>query len=260
MQKFLGLWDIHCGWEFQGSDKKIVPTHDENSIKIALDFAQDFKPDVIVFGGDQINCAPISHWNKSFPGRIGNFTIKDELDYFSDVVLAGLRFKHKVRRIWHTGNHEEWFNQLMDKNPGMLGLVTLESYLQLEKRGFECYDSGEASQVGKLKCIHGDTVPGGVNMARTAALRYGANIRMGHYHTNQVYTLHNPLDNGDVKNVVVVPCLANRGPHYGGNAPNNHVNGFQYGYIQDSGDFNDYTVIIANGQCVVEGMKYGKFL
>ncbi len=260
MERYLQIADVHAGWEFvhRRGHREVQTTHDEPSIKIALEFANDFQPDTIVFSGDQINCAPVGHWNANFPGRNGMFRLKDELDYFNDVVLAGFRSKKKVRRIWHRGNHEKWFTDLLERYPGLDGLTSIEQYLRLEARGFEIYDYGEASQVGKLKFVHGDKIPGGVNVARIAALRHNTNLRFGHFHTFQAYTLHNPLEVTDVKTCVSVPCLANRGPEYGGNAVNNHINGFGYGYIDEpTGNYSDYVAIIANGSVVVEGKKYG---
>jgi hypothetical protein len=258
MDKFIGLWDLHCGWEYKsvGGERVIQPTMNEKAIKLAIDFAHDFKPNIILFGGDQINCAPVSHWNKGSIGKIGTFTLKDELDWFNDVVLGQLKFKNKVRRIWHRGNHEKWFEDVLDSNPGIRGLVSLESYLQLDKRGFEIYDYGEASRIGKLYNVHGDNIPGGINVARTAASRYGCNLRFGHYHTYQVYTLHNPIDNNDIKTAVSNPCLAIKGPSYGNNAPNTNINGWSFGYVQENGDFNDYVAVIANEKVVVEGRLY----
>ena len=258
MEKFISLYDIHSGWEYKSisGEQKIVPTMNETAVKLALDFAQDFKPDTILFGGDQINCAPISHWNKDSIGKIGNFTLKDELDWFNDTVLGGLKFKNKVRRIWHRGNHERWFEDLLNRNPGLRGMTNLEGYLGLEKRGFEIYDYGECSTIGKIHNIHGDVLPSGVNVARTAALRYGRNIRFGHFHTYQAYTLHNPLDNADIKTSVCVPCLASRGPQYGGNVPNNHINGWSYGYVQDNGNFSDTVALVVNDQVIINGEIY----
>ena len=259
MDKYIAFYDVHCGWEHAHvkGERVIVPTMNEQAIKIALDFAQDFQPNIIVMGGDQINCAPVSHWNEAHPGRVGQFTLKDEMDYFNDTILSSLRFKHRVRRIWHRGNHEKWLTDLLDKHPGLMGLVSIEEYLGLVKRGWEIYDYGEHSTVGKLNFIHGENVPGGVNIARNAALRYQTNLRMGHFHTHQTYTLHNPLDQTDIKNVIVSPCLSTRGPQYGNNAPNNHVNGFLWGYILDNGNFSDSAALIADGQVVLNGRVYG---
>lgn len=258
MEKFIALFDIHMGWELKRvrGEQVVVPTMNEKAIKIALDFANDFKPDIIIFGGDQLNCKPISHWDKHSPGRIGNFTVKDELDAFNDIVLDKLRFKHKVRRIWHKGNHEAWMDQLLDSNPGIKGLVSIESYLGLPRRGFELYDSGEVSQTGKINWLHGDIIPGGVNVARVGALRFNSNIRFGHYHCYQTYTLHNPVDVTDVRTSTSLPCLASRSPDYGQNAPNQWVNGFSYGWIKDNGNFNDYVVVIADDCAVIDGREY----
>lgn len=258
MERYVALYDIHAGWEWMHvkGTRVVKPTMDEKAIDIALDFINDFKPTVIIFGGDQINCGPISHWNNDYPGRIGSFTLKDELDYFSDVILSKIKFKHKTRKIWHRGNHERWVSDLLDKYPGLMGLVSIEQYLQLNKRNFEVYDYGEYSGVGKLKFIHGENVPGGINIARNAALRYNTNLRMGHFHTYQVYSMFNPLDVLDIKNVIVSPCLSTRGPQYGNNTPNNHVNGFLYGYINDDGNFSDGAIIIADNKTVVNNKAY----
>ena len=61
--KFVALFDLHVGREYRFDGTKIVwnQTHDDNLIKLACDFIEDFKPDVLIYGGDQSHALSTTH-------------------------------------------------------------------------------------------------------------------------------------------------------------------------------------------------------
>ena len=258
MLRYVWNFDNHIGheWKEEKGKRVLRPTYNAKATAAWVEFVQDFKPDIVGFGGDQLNCGPVSHWRNVGENEMGR--LQEEFEMFEDLVLgpAVLRRKH-VRRIWHMGNHCVWLEDIVNKNPGLRGLVSIERELKLNERGFEVYSQGEVSKIGKCYFAHGDVIPGGINMARTAAMRYGHSIRFGHFHTYQVYTMHTPVSSDEIKSAMCVPCLANVAPQYGQNAPNNWANGWLYGEVDErTGMFWDHVVLWVGGKARVNGREY----
>ncbi len=254
--KFAAFYDLHIGWERrEGRNKE---THNKAALKLALDFCKDYRPDIVILGGDQVNFGPVSHWNHGKPRNVEGLRVKDELDALEDLFLAPLEatLPPKARKIWHYGNHEKWFDDFICTNPALEGLTGIDEYLRIKKRGWETYSYGAISKVGKLRFTHGDTIGGGVNLARNAALRYLCNIRFGHHHTYQAYTLHSQTEDREVKTAVSIPCLCSRAPSYQQNAPNSWVNGWLQGFVWPDGTFLDSVSLIVKGKALVGDKIY----
>lgn len=251
-KKFLALFDTHFGWERKrfGRESKVVPTHNTEAITAALEFARDFRPDIIVLGGDQLNFAPISHWNKTNFWSNEGGRIKKEMDALDEILLKPIEaMAPKARKIWMDGNHEVWLQDFIEANPAVEGLIEPCNYLRLEDRGWEMLGQGEMLKLGKLGVVHGDRIRG-ANPAIKAAAKYQQNIRSGHHHGFGAFTMYNPVDSKDIKTSISVPCLAMVNPVYGKNEPNMHLNGFLYGWVWPDGRYTDYVVVMANNTFV----------
>ena len=261
MKKFLALFDLHVGKEYIDTKGKLVlqDTHNERAIKAVLEFSKDFKPDVLILGGDQINAGPCSHWNHGKPRLVEGFRIKDEMDRLDELVLTPFEktLAKKNRKIFLIGNHEVWIRDFVNENPGVEGLVEPENYLSLTKRKYEIYSQGEIATVGKLNFVHGDVVlgRGGANPATKLVMAYQRNIRAGHLHTYSAAVLESPVDRQDYHTGVVVPSLSTRCPAFIKYNPNKFINGFLYGYFWSDG-FSDEVVIVNKNEFVVGGKKY----
>jgi len=265
--KFVALFDVHVGWEWaQTGGKRVVrPTHNEPAIRATLDFVQDFAPDVLIFGGDQINCGPVSHWLKGKPRLVEGFRLKTEFDKFQtlfhDVLCGG------AENVWLDGNHEAWIHQLVDEQPGLEGMVEAHSYLggsgvwkHIVSQG-EMYQLAHGARKAKLYFVHGDSVLQARQYrspARALVEAYNRNIRAGHVHTYDAYTKKSPIDKQDYHSGVIVPALASRDPYYVKSAPSNFMHGFEYGWFWPDGEFTDNIVVINRGQFTVNGKRYGK--
>lgn len=259
-KKFVALFDMHIGWEWQliGGKRVERPTHNAAAIKATLDFVQDFVPDVVILGGDQINCGPVSRWNKGKPRLVEGFRLKDELDAFGDLVLS--RVDEIKTKIWMDGNHEAWVHLLVDETPGVEGMIEPAEYLRLRDCGWQLRSQGEMYNLGKLYFVHGDVVLQSRqyrNPAQTLVAAYNRNIRAGHVHTYASYTQVTPIDRQDYHTGVIVPALSARAPYYTKFNPSNFMNGFLYGYVWPDGGFTDYVVVINKNVFTVNGKKYG---
>lgn len=253
-QRFISLFDLHIGWERKrfGREAKLVRTHSPAAIASTMAFIKDFKPDRILLGGDEFNFAPISHWNKGKLWANTGGNIKREMDEFNELILGPLD-NVTAEKDLIMGNHNAWLLQFLDENPALEGLVEPENYLKLEERGWRITEQGGIVEMGKLAFIHGDTIKGNADPARSAMQMYGRNIRFGHFHTYKSYTHYNPVNARDVKTAIAVPGMCVRNPTYGKNAPNSWVQGFNFGYIWPDGRYSDYIVVMTDSGFVAPG-------
>lgn len=259
MERFLAVYDTHYGFEKRGS--RLSPLHDQRAIDVMLAFASDFKPHHLILGGDILDCGAVSHHNAGKPRKIEGLRLLKDSELAKQAMLDPLqrtvtRLKQGGnRRISIAGNHEDWVEDLIDKEPGLDGIVNPATLLGLE--AWENIPQGRGATLGpNLYFIHGDQIRGGEHAAKAAVLWCNRNVRLGHYHTHQTYTMTSAIDNELPKTGIVVPCLCTKDPKYNEGKPNKWNQGFLYGYLLPDGTFHDYVVTIIEGQAVVEGKIY----
>jgi hypothetical protein len=259
-RRFMAIYDAHSGWDRRLERGEWVsrPTFTMAAWRAAVRFAQEFCPTTVIYGGDQLNCGPISHWHKGRPILDEGFRLKDEMDYLEQHLLEPLEtVAGKAGKfVWLTGNHEQWILEHVSANPGLMGMVEPECYLGLKDKKYHIYSQGEIYRDGKLNFVHGDVVfkrGAGVNPALTLVSKYRRNIRCGHIHSFSSASLSTAIDAKDYHTGVVVPALSSRNPAYNQTMPNNHLHGFLWGYIWPDGTFNDSVAIINNGKVTYNG-------
>lgn len=232
--------------------------HDERSVNAMLAFAQDFKPHVWIEGGDQLDLGAISHHNKENQLSIEGLRIDRDAEAYRTQVLNVIEKEIDPETlVWMEGNHEYWLHMLLEKNPGLEGFVSFDNLLDLSYNGWQSVGQGGEVRLGKLSFVHGDRISGGAdNKAKAGVLNYHRNIRFGHFHTYQSYTMHSPVDATLTKTGISVPALTKRNPAYGRNTANKWAIGFNYGYVFEDQTYTDYTPIIINGRFATNGKVY----
>jgi UDP-2,3-diacylglucosamine pyrophosphatase LpxH len=253
MTKYAMLTDVHFGFERRSGHK--VALHDPRAFAVAHQFLQDFKPDVLILGGDILDCGVISHHNHGKPGRTEGFRLLSDAKECVQEILNPLEALKAKKQVYITGNHEDWLTDLTDLEPALGGIVDLKTILNLGNR-WELVEQGGYYNLGKLTFIHGDQLSGGEHVAKAAVTTYEKSIRFGHFHTAQMFTKTSPIDTKFAKTGVAVPCLCTRSPNYTAGRPNRWTQGFQWGYVFPDGCYSDYTTIIVNGRTVVNGKIY----
>ena len=254
MKKFIATYDLHWGYERRNGHK--VPLHDLKAWRSVLKFAEEFKPDTWIMGGDIIDCGVISHHNHGKPGATEGLKLIADVRECRDEVIAPVeKIVGKGNLVYLIGNHEDWLTDLTDQIPALEGLIDLKTLLKLSDK-WQLIPQGGAYKLGKLTFIHGDTVKGGEQVAKAAVTNYERSIRFGHFHTYQAFTKATPFDYRNAKTGIAVPCLCTKQPKYGEGNPNRWSQGFLYGYITEGGNFSDSVVIILDGECVVNGRVY----
>lgn len=252
MEKFIALYDVHYGYERRGGHKTAL--HDLKALKVALDFAKDFKPDHVILGGDILDCGAISHHNHGKPGAVEGFRLLGDAKELRTTLIDPLEKLGAKSLTYITGNHEKWLDDLVERVPALEGIVDVNAVLHLDK--WKVVPQGGLHKLGKLVFIHGDQVRGGEHSAKCATVAYESNVRFGHHHTYQVYTKTSAVEaNGHTG--IAVPCLCKKNPKYGGGAPNRWMQGFLWGYVGGPENmFNDYVTVIVNGKATINGKLY----
>ena len=252
-KRFIATFDQHYGFQRRNGHK--YPIHDEAAWGAVVEFAKDFKPHTWIHGGDLIDCASISHWNKGKPGQTEGMRLLRDAEEGRKIYLDPVEaIVGKGDLIYITGNHERFLTDLIDEMPSLEGFVDLDHLLHLNR--WDVIPQGGGYALGKLYFVHGDQLKGGEHIAKAAVTTYERNIRFGHYHTAQTFTKTSPIDAKLGKTGVAVPCLCSKDVVYGKGQPNRWVQGFQWGYVHDDGMFSDYTSIITNGQFTALGRTY----
>lgn len=241
--KFAFLTDLHFGYERKSGHK--VALHDLDAFYCTLQYLQDFKPDIIIIGGDWLDCASISHHNHGKPGRTEGMRLYSDALECRKLTLEPLEALDS-KLVYIIANHESWIDDLTDDQPALSDLVDLKKLLSLSK--WTIIPQGGYFNLGKLTFIHGDQLSGGEQVAKAAVTSYERNIRFGHFHTFQAFTKNSPIDVKLAKTGIAVPSLCTKGPKYGESKPNRWVQGFLSGYVHSDGTFNDYVSIITNGK------------
>lgn len=252
MRTFAFLTDLHYGYERRHGHK--VPLHDIRAFNAAYGFLKDFKPDILIVGGDFLDCGAVSHHNKGAKRSTEGLRLLADATDLRREVLAPLEALKADKMVYIVGNHEDWIEDLIEENPGIEGLVDLRKMLGLEK--WQVVPQGGYYNLGKLTFMHGDQLSGGEHVAKAAVVAWERSVRFGHVHTFQTYTKVSPIDEKLGRTGVAVPCLCSKGPKYGEGKANRWVQGFNYGYIHSDGSYNDYVAIITNGRTTVHGKVY----
>jgi hypothetical protein len=256
VKKFLSWFDIHYGFDRRGGHK--YPSHNPKALAAVLKFADDFKPDYMTLGGDQLDLRVISHWTKKSKLSMEGLRLRDDFVGFKTEVLDPLNrvLPEKCSKRVHVGNHEAWVHQFLDENPALEGLLDVDTHVGYTASGWTTYQQGQASRIGKLHIVHGDHVRG-TNIAKNALDMYEESVRFGHFHTYAAYTKQSALNVTHVKTGVAVPCLCSRVASYGKGAPNRWMTGFNLGYVFPDGTFTDTVVILINNRFAWNGRVYG---
>lgn len=230
-KKILFLYDLH------------VPEQSKKCIKIAKDFKDDFKPDIVVAGGDWMNVDQVDSFkNESEIDLKDEFAItKEYLDMFG--------VTHFLE-----GNHEERLRRvgLLDKR--LRTMVDLETNLELSKRNIQLYPyhpKRGVLKLGKLKAIHGFYT--NKYCAAKTAEAYGCCI-MGHSHRFQTYS---PKVSEKWSTGWSIGCLCNLNPEWTAkNGPNGWMQGFAYAYLHKNGNFDLTPVRIIGNKVIINNKEY----
>ena len=215
--------------------------------------------DKIVFLGDAMDMTPFSHWVKNMKRTMENKRIADDYKGFNKDILEPLaRANPDAEFIYILGNHENWAEMYVEYYPQLEGLVEPQHHIKLKDgREITWVEFSGIYSVGRLNFIHGTKLMKYV--AYHTALEYG-NVLCGHTHRLQSHAIVNPsLQTGTFK-AESIGCLCKTDPDFMKRmrgAKNDWAHAFNVAYVDKlTGLFNDYTIIINDGQFIFNGKKY----
>jgi len=208
------------------------PHHNKQLWANFLKLVRRTKPDVFIFGGDNMNMDAVDHWmheQKKLRKMEGKRVLAEYKGFESEMLTPLERALPKdCRKIWLDGNHEAWMELAIDKNSNGEGYWEIENNLHLKERGWETYKYGQYAKVGKMLFIHGQYTNQG--HAKKTVTVYEKNVVYGHDHTLQVFTKITPVDN-EPHTGMSVPCGCDMNPSFMRNRPSGWVNGFLVFYF-----------------------------
>lgn len=230
-----------------------IPFEDKLAVQAMLKFLSDFRPDLIILGGDIYDFYLVSDHDKD-PGRIQ--TLQDEFDSGQYLLKALGSLAPSV--VFMEGNHEQRLQRVMNRNPGLYKLRALDFRHAAElPEAWQCYPSQTHYRIGGLLVLHGDlrgrgtaikhAASGMLSKLRTSCI-FGHLHRFGtHYETDYSGTVRAGFANGHLSDVAEAKYIT---------APD-WQSGFSticFGASQDIFAVQQHLVI--DGRFIVDGREY----
>ncbi len=246
--KVLALPDLHIQTYPNGNGWKPDMSP---SAWAALDFGDDFKPDVTIILGDFMNFDIISDYTKKDVIHREGRRLKYDFILANQILDRIDRFT-KGEVVFLLGNHDVRLSMFISANPQLEGLIGLTYNLHLEKRDYIIMPENKVYKLGHARFVHGWYY--NLHHAKKTVLEMGDNIFYGHVHDVQSFSKSNP----DQKPIIgqSMGCLCDLNPEYKRNKPNRWVNAFGIFYFQANGNFTHYIPIIINGEFTYAGKFY----
>lgn len=238
-----------------------LPCHNIAALNAVKDFAKKNSERIegFVWMGDQLDLAEISHHTISKPGLRKRGALRANLEEMRGILREMEALMPKAKRVWINGNHERFVQKdLQETNPELDGMLDLEEWLGLRENGYTVVPQGGEYRIGKLTVIHGDTVGGGIYVARKAAEVYaGTNVVMGHVHFFSSHTRQSPASAESRWGAWTLGTLGVINPNYARNKANACVNGFGVVERFPDGAFNLFPIVVSRGRFAYGGRVYG---
>lgn len=234
----------------------LFDTHIPENISLypIFEFAKDFKPNILVLGGDMHDFGSVSHWLADQSKHLDKGIMIDNYQELRDVLLTPIAVAvgKKCRKIYLEGNHEYWIVKATAIDPNLRGYVELENNLPKE---FEIVPINKPFRAGdNLVYVHG--VYTNMYHARKHVDAFHTSVIYGHLHEIQSFSMVSPVDSEKFYKAQSIGCLCNLNPGYKKNRPNSWVHGFSYAYVDDDGSFSDIPVVIVKNRFWANGRRY----
>jgi predicted phosphodiesterase len=232
------------------------PHHEKKAMAAIVKFLADFKPDYLIYLGDQLSLDMVSFWTKDKPLLKEGQRLHYEYDGFDKEILSVHEkiVGKKCQKVWFVGNHEYRVQRYLEQTPELEGLLEAETYLKLKKRGFKVIEFNKIYELGKLMLIHG-WYYNRYHAAKTVE-QFENSVCYAHTHNPQEFFKVSPIDSSKYHGAFCLPCLCSLNPDYHKNKPNNWINGFGVVYLHEDGFFNLYKVIINKGKFIFNNKTY----
>jgi len=232
-----------------------IPVHNIPAIRSIHRLMEDVKFDGFRIVGDYMDMAPISHWNKHKRKTLETMRLRDDYNT-GNVVLDEFdkRLSQNCDKGFFWGNHEEWYNQLIEDLPVLDGLLNPTDELHLKERGYKVYDQqNHIEKKGRLYTTHG--IYATLYSVRAHIQAFKTNVLFFHTHR-----IESRSSNSPAKEIAIIGynggCLCNKNPEFLRNRPNTWSHGFAIVYYLPNGYFFVQNVRIIEGKFIYNGKLY----
>jgi len=245
------------------------PHYNHEAFQAVLKFIKWFKPNEVNLMGDAMNMDTVDHWKRD-KGNLKYFEgkrMKVEYEEFDKEILRPIEkaISKNCKKTYMGGNHEEWAEQFVEREPQFEGLVEPEICLRLKERNWEWIpytvrdkqsDTWKRGmkKYGKLTVFHGQYT--NKYHATKTASQFSGSVAYGHSHDRQMATSTTQDDYRSYHTAQSIGCLANLSPQFLKGRANKWVNSFGVLYVRKGGDFNLYVPIIIKGQFIYAGKLF----
>ncbi len=232
-----------------------VPEQNIPANKAILELMEDIKFDGFRIVGDFMDMGPISHWNEHKRKTLETQRLKEH--YVTGNVLLDeydTRLPKNCDKAYFWGNHEDWYNQLIEKMPVLEGMLNPTEELYLEKRGYKVYEKlNYIERIGRLSVTHG--VYANVHAVKKHIDEFKTNVLFFHTHRIGSRSSSSPA-----KEISLIgyngACLCNKNPDYLRNKPNKWSHGFVIVYYLPNGNFFVQNIRIIKGRFIYDSKLY----
>lgn len=188
--------DMQIGYFFDKKER-LVATHDEAAIDLALAMVEDIQPDLIVLVGDNLDLPEMGKYRLS-PAFIR--TTQPAIDYATELMFRIRAAAPNARCVWLAGNHEERLvNYVLDNASAAFGLrqgarpdsfpvLSVPHLCRLEESGVEFLEGYPANDFWvneRLRIIHGDRVKSNGSTAHVYLNNHKTSVIYGHIHRRE---------------------------------------------------------------------------
>ena len=168
-----------------------APLHDEAALRCVLRAIHDIQPSHVIVLGDAGEWDSVNHWQYKRKKRPPIEYILPKLEQDAEEVKKVLTMISEAckesKRVFITGNHEQWVNNFVDDYPFLQKEYSLPKLLGLRDLGYRTIPETDYFKLHDMYFHHGHAY-GGVNHGRNYQLKLNADICYGHFHTPMVYT------------------------------------------------------------------------
>lgn len=238
------------------------PEHDDAAFRAVLTFLKKNRKQIasVTLLGDAMDCGNISRHAEGKPRLKKRGGWKEDLDGFAEDILDRIDecLSPGTKKVYLSGNHEQWIQDLLDKQPELEGLLEIPELLKLKEKGWEWKDVGGHIERAGFILLHGDQIGSGIHVAKKAGDLVNGNVIMGHVHRLSMFSRAALVTETKKHLAATLPCLCTIAPKYAKGQPNAFVVGF--GVLEEFAinRANLYTPVVMGGVFSYGGVIYGK--
>jgi len=232
-----------------------VPEHNVPANRAIHKLMDDIKFDGFRIVGDFMDMSPISHWNEHKRKTLETQRLKEHY-IIGNVLLDEYdkRLPKNCNKGYFWGNHENWYNDLIEKLPVLEGMLNPTEELRLIERNYKVYENqNHIERIGRLSVTHG--VYANVHAVKKHIDEFKTNVMFFHTHRIGSRSSSSPA-----KEIAIigynVGCLCDKNPDYLRNRPNKWSLGFAIVYYLPNGFFFVQNIRIIKGKFIYNNKLY----